>query len=149
MRHVVRTIEGNKDLQTMLGSPVVSNVSKKETLNTLFKDVHQLSGGLLNMLVDNKRVSILSEVALKYIILNEQRKGEGVAYVTTALPLTRELEKHILDRVKELTGNDMSIENKIDESIIGGFVLRVGDLQYDASISNKLNRIKTTFTNTL
>lgn len=149
MRKMAHTIAANKDLQFMLGSPVISNTSKKEALQSIFKDVHKISGGMLIMLVDNKRVSILNEVALHYIILNEQRKGEGVAYVTTALPLTKDLEKQILDRVKELTGNDMSIESKIDESIIGGFVLRVGDLQYDASISNKLNRIKTAFTNTL
>lgn len=149
MRHVSATIADHKDLQNILGSPVIPNASKKEVLYAIFEGVHQITEGLLNILVDNKRISILNEVAFKYIILNEERKGEGVAYVTTALPLTDDLEKLILKRVKELTGNEMNIVNRIDEKIIGGFVLRVGDLQYDASISNKLNRIKTAFTNTI
>ncbi len=149
MRHITATIADHKDLQNMLGSPVIPNATKKKVLSAVFEGAHQITEGLLNMLVDNKRISILNEVAFKYIILNEQRKGEGVAYVTTAVPLTKDLEEHILERVKELTGNEMNLENRIDEGIIGGFVLRVGDLQYDASISNKLNRIKTAFTNTI
>jgi F-type H+-transporting ATPase subunit delta len=70
-----------------------------------------------------------------------------VATVTTAVPLTKELEAKVLAKIKELTGNDVSLENKIDESIIGGFILRVGDLQYNASIANKLNTLKREFTN--
>jgi F-type H+-transporting ATPase subunit delta len=70
-----------------------------------------------------------------------------VATVTTAVPLTKELEAKVLAKVKELTGNDVSLENKIDENIIGGFILRVGDLQYNASIANKLNTLKREFTN--
>ncbi|WP_431111661.1 F0F1 ATP synthase subunit delta, partial [Winogradskyella poriferorum] len=66
-------------------------------------------------------------------------KGEEVAYVTTAVPLTPELEKKLLDQVTKATGKKVTLENKIDESILGGFVLRVGDTQYDASIANKLN----------
>ena len=76
-------------------------------------------------------------------------KGEDVAYVTTAVPLTADLEKKVLAEVSKITGNKVTIENKIDESIIGGFVLRVGDLQYDASIANKLNSLKREFTNSL
>ena len=101
------------------------------------------------MLVDNKRIGMLNEVALKYIILNEQLKGKGVAYVTTAVPLNAEMEKKVLKRVANITGDEVTIENKIDESIIGGFILRIGDLQYDASIVNKLNNIKREFSNSL
>ena len=92
---------------------------------------------------------MLNEVALKYVILNEQLKGQDVAVVTTVVPLTKDLEKKVLAQVTKITGNKVTIENKIDESIIGGFVLRVGDLQFDASIANKLNNLKREFTNSL
>jgi F-type H+-transporting ATPase subunit delta len=52
----------------------------------------------------------------------------------------------VLAKVKELTGKTTEIENTVDESILGGFILRVGDLQYDASIANKLNNLKREFT---
>ncbi len=149
MRSIVSTISESKDLRDMLASPVISGQVKKEILGKVFKGSHAISEGLINMMVDNKRISILNEVALKYIILNEQLKGKDVAYVTTAVPMTAALEKKVLKQVTSLTGNEVTIENKVDESIIGGFVLRVGDLQYDASIANKLNNLKREFTNSL
>ena len=149
MRAVVATISESAELRTMLGSPVIKGTAKKEALNTIFGKKHDITEGLISMLVDNKRIPMLEEVALKYIVLNEQLKGEGVAYVTTAIPITPALEKELLERVIKLTGNKVVIENKVDESIIGGFVLRVGDLQYDASIANKLSNIKREFESSL
>jgi F-type H+-transporting ATPase subunit delta len=69
--------------------------------------------------------------------------------VTTAVPLTPSLEKKILAQVEKITSNKITLENQIDESIIGGFILRIGDLQYNASISNKLNNLKREFTNSI
>ena len=149
MRKIAETIADNKELQQMLGSPVVKNANKKDFLNKIFKGGHQITTGLISTLADNKRIDILQEVAYKYIIQYEKMKGEDVATVTTAVPLSAGLEKQILAKVKELTGNKVSLENKIDESIVGGFILRVGDLQYDASVANKLNTLKREFTNSL
>ena len=149
MRSVVATIADSKELRAMLASPVVNGETKKKALAAVFEGSDQITLGVINTLAANKRISILNEVALKYIILNEDLKGEGVAYVTTAVPLSADLEKKVLKQIAQITGNAVTIENKIDESIVGGFVLRVGDLQYDASISNKLNNIKREFTSSL
>jgi len=50
-----------------------------------------------------------------------------------------------LAKAKELTGKDVTIKNIVEESIIGGFILRIGDIQYNASIANKLNKLKREF----
>ncbi|MFX0555995.1 ATP synthase F1 subunit delta [Maribacter sp. CXY002] len=149
MRSIVGTITDSKELKDVLANPVISGTAKKDVLSKIFTGSHAITEGLISMLVDNKRVAILNEVAIKYIILNEQLKGKDVAYVTTAVPMTEALEKKVLKQVAALTGNEVSIQNKIDESIIGGFVLRVGDLQYDASVANKLNNLRREFTNSL
>ncbi|WP_420603454.1 ATP synthase F1 subunit delta [Flagellimonas sp.] len=149
MREISATVSENTELQNLLESPVVKGEVKKNSLQQIFKGSNEITKGLIGTLTDNKRIALLQEVALKYIILHEQLKGEDVAYVTTAVPLTGDLEKKILSEVTKITGNKVTIENKIDESIIGGFVLRVGDLQYDASVANKLNGLKREFTNSL
>ncbi|WP_420320978.1 ATP synthase F1 subunit delta [Flagellimonas sp.] len=149
MREISATISENTELQNLLESPVVKGEVKKNSLQQIFKGSNEIIKGLIRTLTDNKRIALLQEVALKYIILHEQLKGEDVAYVTTAVPLTGDLEKKILSEVTKITGNKVTIENKVDESIIGGFVLRVGDLQYDASVANKLNGLKREFTNSL
>jgi F-type H+-transporting ATPase subunit delta len=149
MQNIVGTISGSDELREMLASPVIKGAAKKEALFAIFKGSNKVTEGTISLLVDNKRVSMLNEVASKYLILNEKLKGKDVAFVTTAVALTAELEKKVLSKVAELTGNKVTIENKIDESIIGGFVLRVGDLQYDASIANKLSNLKREFTSSL
>ena len=149
MRLIASTLEENKELKQLLSSPIVKGDIKKNSLREIFKKSQEITLGLINTLADNKRVDILQEVAYKYIILHEKMKGQDVATVTTAVALTAALEKKILSKVQELTGNKVALENKIDESIVGGFILRVGDLQYDASVSNKLNTLKREFTNSL
>ncbi|NDV42172.1 ATP synthase F1 subunit delta [Flagellimonas sediminis] len=149
MRSIAATISENKELQGLLGSPIVKSEIKKNVLLEVFKEANEITKGLVQTMLDNKRIAMLQEVAYKYIIQYEKMKGEEVAYVTTAVPLTAELEKKILAQVTKATGNKVTIENKVDESILGGFVLRVGDTQYDASIANKLNGLKREFTNSL
>lgn len=149
MRSIAETISGSKELSDYLNSPVVKNSDKKNVISEVFKGSSQITEGLITALLDNKRIDLLHEVAEKYLILNEDLKGQGVAFVTTAVPLTSELEKKILQKVVELTGKKVVVENKVDAAILGGFVLRVGDLQYDASISSKLGNLKREFTKSL
>lgn len=148
MALIVNTLANNEELQTMLKSPIIKSKIKRDSLKEIFSGINPASEGLINILTDNKRVDILGDVAQKYMSLFDQLKGRETAIVTTVVPLSGELEKKVLLKVKELTSsNDITIDNKIDESIIGGFILRVGDLQYNASISNKLNNLKREFIN--
>jgi F-type H+-transporting ATPase subunit delta len=142
MKQVVQTIAASKDLQSMLQSPIIKTEIKKASLKEIFKSGHAITQGMIDVLADNKRINLLQDVAQKYIVLFDELKGKEVAVVTTAVPLTAELEKKVLAKVKELTGNDVTLENKVDDSIVGGFILRVGDLQYNASIANQLNKLK-------
>lgn len=149
MRNIAAVISENIELQNVLSSPVVKSEVKKNSLHAIFKGSSEITLGLIDTLTSNKRIEMLQEVAYKYIILFEKMKGEDVAHVTSAVALTADLEKKILAQVKKLTGNKVTLENTVDESIVGGFILRVGDLQYDASVANKLNGLKREFTNSL
>jgi len=142
MKTIVKTIAENGDLKSLLGSPIIKAEIKKASLKEIFSKSHSVTEGAIDVLIQNKRIDILGAVAENYISLYDQLKGKEIALVTTAVPLNGALEKKVLAKVKELTGNDVKIENKIDESIIGGFILRVGDLQYNASIANKLSNLK-------
>jgi len=149
MRSIVQTISDSDELKEMIVSPILEGSSKKQVLLEVFKNFNKITKELFALLVSKKRIDLLADVAAKYIALNEELKGENVAMVTTAVPLTPALEKKILSQIENITTNKISLENKIDESIIGGFILRIGDLQYNASISNKLNNLKREFTNSI
>ncbi|WP_298515476.1 ATP synthase F1 subunit delta [uncultured Kordia sp.] len=145
MDGIVKTVENSKDLRLMLNSPIVKSETKKTVLQEIFTGMHSISEGVIDMLVSNKRINLLDNIAVQYCHLYDQLQGKQVAVVTTAIPLTDDLRDKVLAKVKDLTNNEVTIENKIDESIIGGFILRVGDLQYNASIANQLNTLKRTF----
>ena len=101
---------------------------------------------MIDTLIENKRLAILEDVAASYNSQFDQLRGTQVAKVTTAVPLTEDLKTMVSAKVKELTGKEAELENIIDESILGGFILRVGDIQYNASIANKLDKLKREFT---
>jgi F-type H+-transporting ATPase subunit delta len=148
MQFIAATISENDDLQTMLKSPVIKASAKRKVLNALFQEkVNAISVGLFHLLEDNKRMVMLEPIASQYTIIYDYLKNMYIAKVTTAVALTKELEEKVLYKIVELTGNKTSIENIIDPSILGGFILRVGDLQYDASISNNFNELRREFDN--
>ena len=145
MQLVSKTIAASEDLQLMLASPVVKSADKKAVLRQVFSKGNAMTMGLFDILISNKRINALKAVADKYTVLYDKMNNTEVATVTTAVPLTKDLETKVLAKVKEITGNDVTLQNKIDESIIGGFILRVGDLQYNASVAHKLNTLKREF----
>ena len=59
--------------------------------------------------------------------------------------MTDAIEKQVMAKVVERTGNQATLENSVNPNILGGFILRVGDVQYDASISNYLNELRKEF----
>ncbi len=143
---IAKTVEDSQDLQLLLKSPVLKSEVKKETLKEVFKDkISSLTLRLIDLLIDNKRLPILGEVAKKYTLIYDTLKGKEIAKVTTAVPLNEALNKQILNKVKEITGKEATIESNVNPDIIGGFILRIGDVQYDASIANKLQVLKRQF----
>lgn len=145
MSAIATAIGTSEELTNMLQSPVIPASIKKSALLQIFNNSNQLTINLIDTLITNKRIHLLGEVAQNFNQLYAQSQGEQVAKVTTAVPLTEDLKVKVLAKVKELTGKDASIVSIIDESIIGGFILRVGDIQYNASIANKLNKLKREF----
>ncbi|MGV6845258.1 MAG: ATP synthase F1 subunit delta [Lutibacter sp.] len=142
------TLKENKDLQEFLKNPITRLQIKEKTLTKIFSSkVSDLTLKLFQLLIVNNRLDILNEVAQKYIQIFDEYTGKEVAKITTAFPLTDTLENKVLNKVKELTGKTASLENHINPDIIGGFVLRIGDMQYDASIANKLQTLKRQFEN--
>jgi len=142
------TISESSDLKAMLKSPIIKASDKKNVLNALFSDkVNNISSGMFTLLEENKRMLMLAPIAEQYTVIYDNLKNIQIAKVTTAVPLTTVLEEKIAQKIVELTGNKASIENKVDPTIIGGFILRIGDVQYDASISNHFNELRREFDN--
>lgn len=148
MQLIVETVKESNELEVVLNSPVIKAEDKIKVLNAVFSEaVDQITLGVIGLLGENKRLPLLLEVSKQYSVLFDHDKLIDVARVTTAVPLTKALSNKVLAKVKELTGNEATIENVVNPDIIGGFILRVGDIQYDASISSNFNELKKQFDN--
>ena len=150
MKSIQQTLAGSKELRVVLQSPVVKAEDKKQALLQIFEKNSDVTKGLIQILSSNKRINLLGSVALAYVDLYNNSKGVKVATVTTAVAITPEIQATVLSKVKQMTGSEnVTIHNTIDERIIGGFILRVGDLQYNASIANQLGNLKREFSKSL
>ena len=145
MQMITSTVAESKELKMLLQSPIVKKDTKTATLKEIFATANPLTLKLVDVLSANKRLAIFATTATEYTALFDAANGFQKAVVTTAVPLTETMSAKVLAKVKELTGKEAIIENKVDERILGGFILRVGDLQYNASIANKFNNLKRTF----
>lgn len=142
MKQIAAAVAQNEDLNAMLLSPVIKSSAKKAALLEIFKNANVATVNLIDTLIINKRLTLLEDIALKVNQLYDELKGIEVAQVTTAVPLTDDLKVKVLAKVKELIGKKVEVQNIIDETILGGFILRVGDIQYNASLANKLGKLK-------
>ena len=150
MQSVYNTIENSRELQSVLQSPVIKANDKKEALLKIFSGQSETTHSLINILVENQRTSLLGDVAKSYVQLYNDEQGVKVATVITAVPLSSELEAKVMAKVKQLTGSEkVTLKNEIDPSIIGGFILRVGDIQYNASIANQFGNLKREFSKSI
>ncbi len=141
-----KTISENNDLHNLLKSPIVKSAVKKIVLTELFGDkINSISQGVIKLLIENNRLQLLPLVASEYTIIYDFLLGVEIAQVTSAIPLNKELETRILKKIEKIAGKKITLNNIIDPSIIGGFILRVGDKQFDSSVSGQLKKLLSKF----
>lgn len=147
MTSIVNAVAESTELKDFLSSPVIKMDVKKSALSEIFSNVQAETNSLFNLLFENKRFEILEAIAKEYNKLFDESNGIEVAKVTTAFPITSELQNKVLAKIAEFSSKKITIENIVDPSIIGGFILRVGDQQYNASVASKLSELKREFSN--
>jgi F-type H+-transporting ATPase subunit delta len=147
MLSIVTSIAGSAELIDFLSSPIISSEVKMNALSEVFVTVQSETKSLFRLLHDNKRFEILAQVASQYNTLFDQMNNVEVAKVTTAFPITADLESKVLAKIATISNKKITIENIVDPKIIGGFILRIGDKQYNASVANGLQELKREFSN--
>jgi F-type H+-transporting ATPase subunit delta len=138
-----RVSSENRGLMLALKSPVVRHEKKLGILSALFQDkVHPVSYTIFNIITKKNRESILDSIAEEFVTLYNSYKGIQKAVITTSTPLNPALRAQFNKIVADATGKTVELEEKVSEKLIGGYVLRVGDRQIDASLRSRLNELK-------
>ena len=144
METVYDTVQNNRDLEAVLQSPVISGELKYNALQAVFAQCSPSGKNLLRLVAENNRTKHLDGISFKVKELYQDHLGLVEAVATTAVPITPELEKEILTKIASLTSKKVTLVNKVDPAIIGGFILRLDDVQLNASVAHQLNTLKQT-----
>jgi F-type H+-transporting ATPase subunit delta len=140
----------NRDLALLLKSPIVNATKKQSIMKALFgKQFDEITMTFLNLVIAKGREPYLPAVAEEFIAQYKKLNHITTVKVITAKPLT---EAGLNDLRKKLEASDVTektveIETAVDENLIGGFVLEIGDKIYDASVVQKLDELKRSFQN--
>lgn len=147
MKSIINAVNSSADLKDFLASPIITSEVKMNVLSEVFGSVQADTKSLFRLLQENKRFEILEAIATQFNAQFDEMNGVEVAKVTTAFPITADLEAKILAKATSISTKKITIQNTVDPSIIGGFILRIGDKQYNASVSNRLQELKREFSN--
>lgn len=139
-----QVIGENHELEAILKNPIVPLDKKAGILDNLFGNkVNEVTRAFFKLVVSKGRSGILFETSKAFIAQYNAIKGIVTAYVTSATELTAESRAEIVSIVKRESGaNKVVIKEKVDDELIGGFILKVGDRQFDASIASSLSKLK-------
>lgn len=144
---VEKTLSNNAELRTFIANPTTKVEVKESVLLEVFANTHAVTKSLFHLLFENKRFELLHTIAVRYNELHAILNGVETAKVTTAIPMDAASEAKVLQKIATFSDKKITIENTVDPAIIGGFILRIGDKQYNASIANRLQVLKRELSN--
>ena len=140
----VGLVQQHSDLQRALADPVVSAADKRAVVGQVLARLQPTSpvGKLLLLLASRGRLALLPDLLDVYRERLRELRNVVQAEVTTAVPLTPERTAELQQRLAQMTGRVVTMTTKVDESIIGGVVTRIGSTVYDGSVAGQLAKVK-------
>ena len=136
----------NRDLALLLSNPIIHGDKKRTVLHEIFgKHVNKLTMTFFEIVIRKGREKYLIQIAKNFIEQYKFLKKILTAEIISAVGLDEKLRKQIYNMLRNDTNSEVELVEKVDNKLIGGFVLRIGDRQYDASISSELRKLAQAF----
>lgn len=135
-----------EEVKEVIGNPVIPLHKRKEIMIALAgDDAEALTVRFIGLMFDQGRGDFLGAAARNVIDLTRRHRGIREVTLTTAVPVGESLRKEMALLMEEKEAGEIEFIENIDESVIGGFILRVDDAYIDASVRNRLNRFRKEF----
>ncbi len=138
-----KSLEGSRELVQFFESPLISADKKHAVLDRLFEErVHELTLGLLHLLVRKGRDEVTPSLARAYREMRDEQEGIVEARVKLATSLNEEERDSLASKLQSLTGHKVRLNTTVDEDLLGGLMVRIGDTVYDGSVRHQLERLR-------
>lgn len=139
-------VSQNRDFQLMLTNPVIKSDKKLKVINSIFAGkVQKMTLMFFNLVAQKSREAVLLSMTSEFERQYNEVKGIQVATVVSAVPFAPAQRDALIKQLTLETGKIIQLKESVDPSLIGGFVLRVGDKQIDSSVKNSLRKLRKDF----
>jgi F-type H+-transporting ATPase subunit delta len=137
-------VEASADLRTMITSPLILREDQEKAIEAIAAKMglSQLTRNLLGLMATKRRLFVLPQLITELRNMIAAEKGEVTAEVVSAAPLTKEQTASLIATLKKRVGKDVKLKATVDESLIGGLVVKLGSMMIDTSIRAKLAGLK-------
>ena len=142
----LRDALGMEELRALVEHPAVAYADKERVVRRVVGDVVPEALNLVLLMVRRGRPKAIDRMVDHFRALLRRHRGISLAVVRTALKLDESQRVAVMDRLHELTGDEIEINEVVDESLIGGITVRIGDRLYDASVRSRLERLRARLT---
>lgn len=131
------------DFRKLIDSPVISNREKQKIFTALFESrLQKLTFRFVSLLIGKNREAILVQIAGDFGELLDRHRGILRGDISSVVPLSAEQLKSLTAQLNKLTGKKVVVQQHLDESLLGGFVVKLQDRVWDASLRNKLEKLR-------
>lgn len=143
---IISRISSLEEVKEVIGNPVIPQQKRKEIMIALAgDDADALTVRFISLMFEQGRGDFLGAAARNVIDLTRRHRGIREVTLTTAVPVSKSLRKEMALLMVEKEAGEIEFIEQIDESLIGGFILRVDDAYIDASVKDRLNRFRKEF----
>ncbi|WP_127144250.1 F0F1 ATP synthase subunit delta [Pelagibacterium montanilacus] len=141
---IAELISSSEDFARFLGSPAISNDARRQALGAVLEKAQptELVANTLRIVAKNGRLFALSAIITRFKELAAVARNEITAQVVSASPLTDAQRDDLVAVLREKVGKTVSLNTRVDESLIGGLVVQVGSKMIDTSLKTKLSAMK-------
>jgi F-type H+-transporting ATPase subunit delta len=131
------------EVKELLQNPVIRPSKKIEILHNIFSgNIKDITLSLIDLVVKNGREAFLPAIARVFISETRKYKGMTQVMLTTAVPVNEKIKTQIKELITSVFDTKVELRESVDNEIIGGFILKIEDNFIDASVRNKLRKIK-------
>ena len=142
MQVFLATVNDSREFELLLSSPVVKADKKIEIFKLAFEPFEKSTHDFIAMITNNGREAMLGDIAEAFEAQVKEHRGIVPMTITSATQLDASTRDAIIAKVQSSVEGKLEVEEKVDESLIGGFVVRMGDQRIDASVASQLNNLK-------
>jgi F-type H+-transporting ATPase subunit delta len=139
---VADAIAENRDLQVFFFSPYFSSAEKREGIARVLSGAEPELVNFLELLAEKHRVPVIFRIRRRFDEMWAKEKRRLEVRLTSAVQLPPDVVEEVGKQIEDQTGQTIELESDVDENILGGIVLQVGNMVLDASVRNKLERLR-------